>query len=154
MKLVLGNNVPQFEKEDESGNIISTEDLLGSACVIYFYPKDDTPGCTKEACDFRDNIISLDAKGIVVLGISPDDAVSHRKFADKYSLNFSLIPDTDKTLCKAFGVLKKKLDGTESLERTTFIIDDKGIVRWIEQPVNVEGHVHRILKALDDLNIG
>ncbi len=154
MPLEVGKPVPEFETIDESGNVISHEDLLGCASVIYFYPKDGTSFCTKEACDFRDNMHALDNEGIVVLGISPDDAASHRQFADQHMLNFSLIPDPKKELCRLFKVMKKGADGSETLERTTFIVDDKGIIRWIERPVEVEGHVHRVLKAIDSLKLG
>jgi len=148
--LEVGTTIPKFETVDESGNIISSDDLLGCACVIYFYPKDDTPNCTAQACSFRDNMHALDAKGIVILGISPDNAASHRHFADKHALNFSLIPDPDKDLCTRFGVVKKE----GGIERTTFIVDERGLIRWIERPVKVEGHVQRVLKALDDLKLG
>lgn len=154
MALEVGKPIPNFETVDESGNLISQEDLLGCASVLYFYPKDGTSHCTKEACDFRDHMHMLDNEGIVVLGISPDDAASHRQFADQHMLNFSLIPDPKKELCRLFGVMKKSNDGTESLERTTFIVDDKGIIRWIERPVDVEGHVQRVIKAIDSLKLG
>jgi peroxiredoxin Q/BCP len=150
MTLNTGDKVPQFSIEDESGNLITSDDLLGNTTVMYFYPKDDTPGCTKEACDFRDNMHSLEGLGVMVLGVSHDGAESHRKFADKYSLNFSLLPDTDKRISRAFCTLAA--NGKESMIRSTFIIDAHGIVRWKEQPVAVEGHVERVMKAVSKIH--
>ena len=115
MPLQVGDLLPKFETVDESDNFISTDDLLGSPCVLYFYPKDDTPGCTKEACSFRDHMNALDSNGVIVLGVSPDDVLSHRRFVEKYSLNFGLIPDSTKELSKLFGVVKKKEDGSDSI---------------------------------------
>lgn len=153
MGLAIGDKIPEFSIEDEAGNLISSDDLLGGATVIYFYPKDDTPGCTKEACDFRDNIRELEGHGVLVLGVSHDTAESHRRFADKCSLNFSLLPDTDKSLSKKFGALTTTPEGKIAMIRSTFVIDDRGVIRWKEEPVQVEGHVGRVLQALSNLDL-
>jgi peroxiredoxin Q/BCP len=144
--LNVGDTIPEFQALDSDGNLISKDDLLGSLTVIYFYPKDDTPGCTKEACSFRDRMQDLELRGVIIIGISPDDDASHQQFAEKYNLNFSLVADPEKKLCKLFHVLKG-----DSLERTTFVIDDKGLIRWLERPVNVDNHTARVIKALDDV---
>lgn len=152
--LTVGASIPDFEIFDSEGNCICNEDLLGSLVVLYFYPKDETPGCTQEACDFRDAATLLDEQGVILLGASPDNADSHQRFCQKHSLNFSLLVDEDKTLCTLFGVLKEKdKEGKKvfGVERTTFVIDEKGIIRWIERPVSVDGHVDRVLKAVQAL---
>jgi len=150
----VGDKVPNFQAVDTEGVVISTEDLFGSIAVIYFYPKDDTPNCTKEACDFRDKMAEIDMRGVVVLGISPDSMKSHEMFADKYKLNFSLLTDESKEICKKFDVLKvTEVEGkkVECIERTTFIVDEKGTIRWMEKPVNVDNHIERVVKAIDEL---
>ena len=155
--LKVGDTIPDFEGMDSDGNPISFDDLLGSITVLYFYPKDDTPTCTKEACDFRDRLPELDDKGILLVGISPDGAKSHQLFAEKHTLDFALLCDETKELCSQFGVVKeieKEGKMIPSIERTTFIVDEKGIIRWLERPVNVEGHVMRVIKALDELQRG
>jgi thioredoxin-dependent peroxiredoxin len=152
--LNVGNTIPLFEALDSDGNPITSDDLLGSFAVLYFYPKDDTPGCTKEACDFRDKMPQFDDIGVLLLGISPDSAKSHQLFSQKYGLNFSLLCDEHKELCRLFGVLKEKETNGQkyiSVERTTFIVDEKGIICWLERPVNVEGHGQRVIKALEEL---
>lgn len=148
------DSLPLFEALDSDGNPITSDDLLGSFSVLYFYPKDDTPSCTKEACDFRDTMEQFDDKGVLLLGISPDSAKSHQQFSQKYGLNFPLLCDERKDLCRLFGVLKEKETTGQkyiSVERTTFITDEKGIIRWLERPVNVEGHSQRVVKALEEL---
>lgn len=153
-KINIGDSIPSFSALDQEGEVVTSDDLLGNPFVIYFYPKDDTPGCTKEACSFRDNMERLDEQGIIVVGVSPDSVSSHQKFIDKHGLNFTLLADDGKELCKRFDVLQEKdVAGTKTLtiERTTFVVDPHGIIRWIERPVNVEGHVDRVLKALEEL---
>lgn len=152
--LQVGDKIPDFHTLDADGIAISSDDLLGSITVIYFYPKDDTPGCTKEACDFRDNMEELDSQGIIVLGVSCDTMESHQKFSEKHELNFPLLVDENKEICTKFGVIREKeINGkkAEYVERTTFIIDEKGIIRWIEQQVNVEHHIQRVLHELNIL---
>lgn len=150
-KINTGDQVPSFEGQDGEGKKISSKSLLGKTYVIYFYPKDDTPGCTKEACYFRDNMPHFDQLNIPVIGISPDTHESHLKFKTKYGLNFTLLSDPDHKICEAFDVWQEKDNfGKKYLGvlRSTFIIDEKGKISWIERPVQVEGHAERILQIL------
>jgi peroxiredoxin Q/BCP len=149
MHLAVGDRVPSFQGYDHEGNVILAEDLLGCVTVLYFYPKDFTSGCTKEACDFRDAMNELQARGVVVIGISPDTADSHQKFMEEHRLAYQLLCDPTLEVAQAFGVCRPQEHEGIKIERSTFIIDEKGIIRWIEKPVNVENHIHRILKALD-----
>jgi peroxiredoxin Q/BCP len=151
MVLKVGEKIPPFKAKDFVNDIITDDDFLGSPVIIYFYPKDDTPGCTKEACGFRDAMESFEDKNVMVIGISPDSPNSHQKFIDKYDLNFPLIADENLALAEAFGVLKEKEGGGKSLIRTTFLCDSEGMIRWVESPVNVEGHMARIEEALATL---
>ncbi len=146
----VGDAIPTFRAMDQEGEVITDEDLLGTPAVLYFYPKDDTPGCTKEACSFRDNIRRLSDYDVILLGISPDSASSHQKFIEKQHLNFSLICDEKLELCKKFGVIKEmdvKGEKKIGVERSTFYIDRDGIIQWIERPVNIEGHVDRVIEV-------
>jgi len=150
-KINIGDAIPDFNAKDEEGYELTAEDLLGTPVVLYFYPKDDTPGCTKEACSFRDSMERLDQADVLVIGVSPDSAESHQKFIEKHRLNFSLLSDESHDLSKRFDVLKEtEANGQTKLsyERTTFLIDRDGIVRWLERPVTVDGHVDRVLAAL------
>ncbi|RMH80008.1 MAG: thioredoxin-dependent thiol peroxidase [Acidobacteria bacterium] len=151
-----GDRAPDFclDGIDEEGKErqVCLGELLGSQLILYFYPKDDTPGCTQEACDFRDSLNLLKAKGIKVVGISPDSVPSHKKFREKYGLNFMLLSDPDKSVAKAYGAYgKKKMYGkeTEGIIRSTFLISPEGnILRsWLN--VKATGHVASILKELD-----
>lgn len=144
--LKIGDEIPDFKVKDFQGETVTRDDLIGSPFVLYFYPKDETSTCTKEACDFRDTMEGFDDLDILVVGVSPDSTESHKKFIDKNELNFPLLCDEKKEMARAFGVLNN--DG--SLIRTTFLCDDEGIIQWIEQPVEVEGHVDRILQAVED----
>lgn len=150
-QIKVGNAIPPFTAKDFSGETISKDDLLGAPFILYFYPKDDTPGCTKEACNFRDSIESFDDLDISVIGVSPDNAESHQKFMEKYDLNFLLISDENFEIARKFGVAKPKEGGGYSIIRSTFLCDEKGIVRWIESPVDVEGHVNRIINAANEI---
>jgi len=153
-KINVGDSIPSFSALDQEGEVVTSDDLLGNPFVIYFYPKDDTPGCTKEACSFRDNMERLDEQGIIVVGVSPDNVNSHQTFIDKHNLNFTLLADDSQELCKRFDVLQEKeVAGKKTLgvERTTYVVDPHGTIRWIERPVNVEDHVERVLKALEEL---
>ncbi len=150
-ELKVGNTIPHFEGVDEEGNHVSSKDLHGIKAVLYFYPKDDTPGCTKEACGFRDSMDELDSKEFIVIGISPDSSASHRKFIEKYELNFCLLSDPQLSIAKKFGAVKPKEDGSYSIERSTYIIDEAGVIRWMEKPVKVDGHTQRVLQAVDSI---
>lgn len=141
--LKIGDRVPAFKVKNQDGNEITEEVLFGIPAVIYFYPKDDTPGCTKEACSFKDNYMNFELTDTLILGVNADSEESHQKFRDKYHLNFPLLSDPNKEMCKSFGVLKNG-----QIERTTFVINPDGIISWIEKPVNIEGHIHRVLEAL------
>ncbi|PSN86795.1 thioredoxin-dependent thiol peroxidase [Candidatus Marsarchaeota G1 archaeon BE_D] len=146
-----GMEAPDFELKDQKGNVISLKNFRGKKVVLYFYPKDDTPGCTKEACSFRDNMDKIIEKGAIVIGISNDDLKSHEKFSKKYNLNFSLLSDVDRRVSIKYGVYKKKnLYGkiVWGIERSTFIIDEQGKIKKIFRKVNVEGHVDEVLKHL------
>lgn len=146
-KVNVGDPIPAFKVKDNEGYELTENDLLGSPLVIYFYPKDDTPGCTKEACSFRDTMDQFDALDVLVIGISPDKKDSHEKFTKKFDLNFTLLTDENQLLSKSFGVPQ----GPSGLERTTFVIDGDGIIRWIERPVDVNGHVERVMEALQEI---
>jgi len=148
-----GDKAPDFEVKDDQGNDVSLKDLRGKKVVLYFYPKDDTSGCTKEACDFRDNLGRIKRKDAVVLGVSPDNEKSHTKFKTKYDLPFPLLADIDKKIVNDYGVWKEKsMYGRKymGVERTTFIIDEKGKIAKIFPKVKVEGHVDEVIEALKD----
>lgn len=147
-----GDKAPDFSLPDQTGTTVRLKDLRGSTVVLYFYPKDMTPGCTQEACDFNDGFAALRKKGAVILGVSGDDAASHRKFADKFGLKFRLLSDTDKSTIKAYGAWQKKsMYGRTfmGIVRSTFIIDEQGRVRAVFPKVKVRGHVEEVLKALE-----
>jgi thioredoxin-dependent peroxiredoxin len=143
-----GDKAPDFSLADNLGHAVKLSDFEGSKLVLYFYPKDDTPGCTAEACNLRDNYNELLAKGFKILGVSPDSRTSHQKFISKYSLPFPLLPDPDKTVIKAYGVwgpkkfLGKAYDG---VYRTTFIIDEQGIIQSVISQVDTKNHATQIL---------
>lgn len=150
-KINISDAIPNFEGKDQEGFGISTEDLLGTPVVLYFYPKDDTPGCTKEACSFRDNMERLTGYDVSVIGVSPDSSESHQKFIKKHDLNFTLIADPKQEICKKFDVIQEKMIYGEKkmgVERTTFLLDRDGLVVWLERPVTVEGHVDRVIDAI------
>lgn len=142
--LNIGDRIPDFCVKDEEGHEISNNDVTGCPLVIYFYPKDDTPGCTVEACSFRDNLSQLEVQDTLVLGVSADSVESHQKFIEKHALNFTLLADEDRKMSLTFGVLKG-----DKIERTTFVVDPDGIISWIERPVSLEGHVERVLNAVN-----
>lgn len=144
-----GQKAPLFEGVDQDGNKINLADFTGKKVVLYFYPKDDTPGCTAEACNLRDNYRKLLDEGFVVLGVSPDTGKSHKRFAEKYSLPFPLIADPDKKILMAYGTWgEKKMYGRTftGVLRTTFIIDEKGIIEQIVTKVDTAAHTEQILK--------
>lgn len=143
----ISDKIPSFHIHDHEGMEIEAEDLIGSPFVLYFYPKDDTPGCTKEACSFRDQNHTLDELGVLVIGVSPDNAISHNKFIEKHNLNFTLLCDEDMSLAHKFNAV----NANKAIIRSTFVVDADGIIRWIEQPVNVEGHAERVLQAVQQM---
>ncbi|MCS7005497.1 MAG: thioredoxin-dependent thiol peroxidase [Cytophagales bacterium] len=150
MSLSVGQIAPDFVAKDQNGNPIRLSDFRGKKVVLYFYPKDDTPGCTAEACDLRDNYERLQAHGYVVIGVSSDDEKSHQKFIQKYQLPFSLIADTDLTVHQLYDTWKeknmygKKYMGTQ---RTTFLIDEQGKIIDIITKVDTKAHTAQILKS-------
>lgn len=142
---------PDFTLPNQDGKNISLADFKGKTVVLYFYPKDLTPGCTVEACDFNENLPLLKKKNTVVLGVSFDDEKSHQKFIKKHSLGFDLLVDADKAIAKAYGVYqKKKFMGREfmGIVRSTFVIGPDGKIKKAFSPVKVEGHVQEILSCL------
>jgi thioredoxin-dependent peroxiredoxin len=151
-----GKKAPAFELTDGDGNKIALKDLIaGKNLVLYFYPRDNTPGCTKEACSFRDQVAAIRKLGAQVVGVSGDSAVSHQKFTKSYNLNFPLLADTENRVGKAYGVFKEKsLYGRKfmGIERTTFIIDSKGVIRRVFPRVKVDGHSGEVIAALKDLS--
>lgn len=151
-KLKEGQEAPFFEGTDQSGNTIKLDDFKGKKLVLYFYPKDNTPGCTNEACNLRDNYKDLLAKDFSVVGVSPDSIKSHQKFAGKYDLPFPLISDTDRKIMSDYGVWgEKKIFGKISMgvQRTTFIIDEKGIIEKIIKKVDTKEHTDQIYKVYE-----
>ena len=147
--LKIGDKMPHFEVADQNGNIVSSESLLGRKTIIYFYPKDNTSGCTAEACNLRDNHEALAAKGYNVVGVSKDSAASHRKFIDKYELPFTLLADTTTQMQQEFGVwAEKSLYGRKYMGtlRQTFIFDEQGILTEIIEKVDTKNHSAQILK--------
>ncbi len=149
--LKAGDKAPDFTAKDQNGKTVSLADFKGKTVILYFYPKDDTPGCTAEACDFRDNYQSLVGKGFEVIGVSTDDEKSHKKFETKYSLPFPLIADTDHSIVDAYNVwgeksmYGKKFMGTV---RTTFIIDGDGIIKQVIDKVDTKAASQQVLDLL------
>ena len=149
-EITVGEAAPSFRLQDQKGAWHSLEQYSGKWIVLYFYPKDDTPGCTKEACAFRDNIFAFEDIGAIILGVSLDDVESHKAFAEKYSLPFSLLSDAETTTATDYGVLKK-MGPFKFAKRQSFIIDPAGnIARHYEQ-VNAESHSAEVLADLKNL---
>jgi len=149
--LNVGDTAPDFSSIDEKGKPVSLKEYRGKTIVLYFYPKDNTTGCTAEACDFRDNFARIKKTGAVVLGVSPDSAKSHAGFKEKYDLPFTLVSDESKKIVEAYGVWQEKsMYGRKymGVVRTTFIIDPKGKIAHIFPKVKVKGHVDEILAQL------
>jgi thioredoxin-dependent peroxiredoxin len=146
-----GSKAPSFELLSDEGKKVSLKDFAGKKVVLYFYPRDNTPGCTKEACSFSENSQRLKKAGAVVLGISADSVDSHQRFKQKYNLGFPLLSDPDKEVIGKYGVWKeKKMYGKKmmGIERTTFIIDEQGKIARVFPKVKVDGHTEEVLKAL------
>jgi len=147
----ISKKAPDFELLDKDGNKHKLSDYLGKKVILYFYPKDNTPGCTKEACEFRDNIKVVTDKNAVIIGISKDSEKSHEKFITKFDLPFLLLSDVEKEVCNLYGVIKdKSMYGKiyKGIERSTFVIDEKGNLEKIYRKVKVTGHVDEVIKKL------
>lgn len=146
--LKAGDKAPELNVNDQNGNVVKLADYKGKKLVLYFYPKDDTPGCTSEACNLRDNYAALKKKGFEILGVSADNEKKHIKFIEKHSLPFPLLADIEQKACNAYGVwTKKKFMGREymGITRTTFVIDEKGIIEHIITDVDTKNHTEQIL---------
>ena len=149
MKLKTGDKAPDFESKDQDGKPVKLSDYRGKKVVLYFYPKDDTPGCTAEACNLRDNYEKLLSEGYEILGISSDDEKSHRKFIDKYNLPFRLVADTDKSIHEKYGTwVEKSMYGRKYMgtARVTFVIDEEGKIEDIIEKVKTKDHTAQILE--------
>jgi len=150
----VGQTAPDFVLLSDQNQEIRLSRFRGSPVVLYFYPKDDTPGCTREACSFRDLKQQMEKLGAVVLGVSPDTVESHKKFREKYNLNFPLLADVDHTVAEAYGAWREKVRfGKKSMgiQRSTFLIDSEGVVRKVWKNVQVDGHDAQVLEALREL---
>ena len=150
----VGDKAPAFSLEDQSGKTVKLSDFKGKTVVLYFYPKDDTPGCTREACAFRDEHSALKKAGAVVLGVSPDSGPSHAKFAGKYKLPFPLLADTDHAVSEKYGAWgEKSLYGRKfmGITRSTYLIDGSGKVARVWPKVKVDGHVDQVLEAIREI---
>lgn len=146
MALAAGSTAPDFTVKDTNGNLVKLADYAGQPVVLYFYPKDDTPGCTKEACSFRDNYQQYLDQGIAVFGVSLDDEASHKAFTDKFNLPFPLLADTDGAIATAYDVLGD-MNGTKYAKRVTYVIND-GKIAQVYESVNTETHATDILSAI------
>lgn len=147
MPLSVGTPAPDFAVQDTHGQTISLNNFRGKTVVLYFYPKDDTPGCTKEACSFRDNYSAYQGKDIVVLGVSADPVTSHQKFTNKFNLPFPLLADTEGQIIQAYGVAKEGSDRLTA-SRVTFVIDPEGMITQVYTKIDTANHAQDILKAL------
>lgn len=148
-----GDQAPAFATKNQKGEVVDSDSLRGSRVVLYFYPKDNTPGCTKEACSLRDSFSVFTEKGIRIFGVSNDDEKSHTKFIDKYNLPFDLLADTDKSLVEAYGVYgEKSLYGRKymGINRMTFLIDEHGKIVKIFHKVKVDQHADEVLAAFGE----
>lgn len=150
--LTVGQQAPDFSLQDADGRTYSKEGLAGQRFILYFYPKAATPGCTTEACDFRDNLASLTAGGFAVLGVSPDSPEELQSFAADESLTFPLLSDPDSAVAKAYGSFGEKTIGDRTVEgtlRSTFVVDESGALQLAEYNVSPDGHVRRLRETLD-----
>ncbi len=153
--LEVGDKAKAFQLETYGGETLKLSDYAGKPVVLYFYPRDNTPGCTREACAFRDLSLELDQRGAVVLGVSTDSVESHEKFRDKHELNFPLLADPEGKVSSAYGAWREKnMYGKKSMgiQRSTFLIDPKGKIAHIWKRVKVDGHDQQVLEALDQLS--
>ena len=150
-QLIEGVAAPHFEGKTQNGGTISLDDFKGKKLILYFYPKDNTPGCTAEACDLSENYDFWLSKGYEVIGVSPDSSASHLKFIDKYGLRFNLIADTDKKILQDYGVWGEKMNYGKAymgVIRTTFVIDEQGIIEKIFRKVDTKNHTDQIVKEV------
>jgi peroxiredoxin Q/BCP len=148
MNLNIGEKAPLFEQKDQNGNIVKLSDFIGKKVVLYFYPKDNTPGCTAQACNLNENLSALNAKGFEIIGISVDGEKAHQKFIQKYDLKFTLLADEDHQMVEAYGVwVEKSMYGKSYMgtARTTFLIDEQGIITDIISKVDTKNHTAQIL---------
>ncbi len=151
-EVAAGDPAPDLNIPNQDGEPVTLKQFKGKQIVLYFYPKDDTPGCTQESCDFRDSVASIKKAGAVILGVSLDNQASHQKFISKFSLPFPLLSDMEKTVSRAYGVYKEKsMYGKKywGIERSTFIIDTHGLLKAVFRKVKVTGHVDEVLAALN-----
>lgn len=150
-KTRIGGKAPAFTVFGDNGKKVSLSDFRGKKVILYFYPKDNTPGCTRESCAFRDNLTEIKRKGGAVVGVCVDSVASHKGFKQKYALNFPLLSDSEKKIALAYGVWKQKsLYGRKymGLERSTFLIDEEGLISKVFPKVQVDGHLDEVLAAL------
>jgi thioredoxin-dependent peroxiredoxin len=150
-KLTEGAQAPTFTLPDQDGNLVSLDDFKGSKVLVYFYPADDTPGCTKEACQFNDNLTGFQAAGVPVIGVSPDNAASHQRFRGKYGLQFPLLTDADHAVMDAWGAWgEKSRYGRTSVGvlRSTFLVDEQGRIERVWHNVKADGHAATVLAHL------
>ena len=143
-----GDKAPDFSLEDAGGTTWSLADLRGQKVIVYFYPADDTPGCTAQACDFRDAQQDLSVAGYKVFGVSPQGAASHRRFSDKYSLNFPLLIDSDYAMAREYGVAEEAEGKKPRIKRSTFVIDEDGTLLEAQYGVRAKGHVESLLSGI------
>ncbi len=148
MELHTGDPAPDFALPDENGTVVSSRSLRGTTHVVYFYPKDDTPGCTTEACGFNDNLTQFQGLGVPVLGISQDDAASHQAFQKKYGLRFDLLTDTDRSVHKAYGAWGERPGRGEGVIRSTFLVGADGKIKRAWYGVKPDGHALEVLQEL------
>jgi len=151
-----GKKAPAFKGKDQNGATVSMADFKGKKLVLYFYPQDNTPTCTVQACNIRDNFAALKKKGIYIIGISPDDIKKHKKFEEKFELPFTIIADTDHSIINKFGVWgEKQLYGKKylGLHRTTFLIDEKGMIKKVFLKPKSKQHAEEILQAWEEIDI-
>lgn len=150
MELHTGDRAPEFALPDENGKTVSNDSLRGKTHVVYFYPRDDTPGCTTEACGFNDNLTQFRGLGVPVIGISQDDAASHQAFQRKYGLQFGLLTDADRSVHRAYGAWGERPGRGEGVIRSTFLVGEDGTIKRAWYGVKPEGHAIEVLKELQD----
>lgn len=151
MALSINSVAPDFVIKNDHDELVSLSQYKGKWVILYFYPKDNTSGCTKEACEFNDNLSQFNNINAVVLGVSPDSVKSHQSFKNKYNLQFDLLSDTKKEICNKYDVMgEKSMYGKKymGVVRTTYIIDPEGIIRWVDPKVQVDGHAIKIIEQL------
>ena len=150
-EIKIGDKAPNFSLQSDDGKTVSLADYSGKNIILYFYPKDDTPGCTAEAIDFKENLADFTAKNTVIIGVSKDDNAKHQKFKNKYELPFTLLSDIELDLCKKYGAwVEKSMYGKKymGIERSSFLIDSEGSIKKIWRKVKVKGHVAEVLSAI------